>query len=436
MENLWGRRLLTKELEQVPKEVIQNVESKSVPAVIKKGRSIQCNRCSKRTRIRESRLSESSFYCPHCLFLGRCDTSQKLYLFGQPEGSPREVIFSWEGKLTARQRKIAVKLAAPDKRRHLVWAVTGSGKTEMLYESLLTALRAGGRVAVVSPRIDVCNELFLRFTAAFPEEQITLLHGKADEPYRYSPFVICTTHQLYRFYRAFDLLVIDEVDAFPYVGDPGLSYASDTAVKLQGKLIYLSATPDDQTLKKIKPSFEIHRLALRFHQRLLPEPQLVFWNNWRKNCLKPKKIRPLLKVIERLLEENHVLLFCPSIALMTSLKEILKVCLPHYRITDVSSRDEKRTRKVQKMRTESYDVLLSTMILERGVTFERVSVIVLGADHPSFTKSSLVQIAGRADRKGAFTNSQVYFYYEEKTRAIQKACREIKDMNREGEKLR
>lgn len=62
--------------------------------------------------------------------------------------------------------------------------------------------------------------------------------------------MICTTHQLYRFYRAFALLVVDEVDAFPFVGDQGLAYAVATALQRNGQLIYLSATPDDQLLKK------------------------------------------------------------------------------------------------------------------------------------------------------------------------------------------
>lgn len=28
--------------------------------------------------------------------------------------------------------------------------------------------------------------------------------------------IVCTMHQLYRYHQAFDLLVMDEVDAFPY----------------------------------------------------------------------------------------------------------------------------------------------------------------------------------------------------------------------------
>ena len=35
-----------------------------------------------------------------------------------------------------------------------------------------------------------------------------------SRPYAYCPLTICTTHQLLRFKAAFDLIVVDEVDAF------------------------------------------------------------------------------------------------------------------------------------------------------------------------------------------------------------------------------
>ncbi len=78
-------------------------------------------------------------------------------------------------------------------------------------------------------------------------------------------------------------------------------------------------------------------------------------------------------------------------------------------LTSVSSQDQKRSEKVASARRQIYKVLFTTMILERGVTFENVSVIVLGANHPVFTKSALVQIAGRVDRKGAYTEGRSFF---------------------------
>lgn len=43
--------------------------------------------------------------------------------------------------------------------------------------------------------------------------------------------MIATTHQLLKFYQAFDLLIVDEVDAFPYVDNPVLYHAVEQAVQ-------------------------------------------------------------------------------------------------------------------------------------------------------------------------------------------------------------
>ena len=63
------------------------------------------------------------------------------------------------------------------------------------------------------------------------------------QPYAYRQLTICTTHQLLRFYHAFDLLIVDEVDAFPYAMEPGLHYATQQALKPTGGLLLMTATP-------------------------------------------------------------------------------------------------------------------------------------------------------------------------------------------------
>ena len=54
-----------------------------------------------------------------------------------------------------------------------MWAVTGAGKTEMLFAVLHQTLQEG-RIALASPRVDVCLELFPRIQAVFPHEAIAL----------------------------------------------------------------------------------------------------------------------------------------------------------------------------------------------------------------------------------------------------------------------
>ena len=61
-------------------------------------------------------------------------------------------------------------------------------------------------------------------------------------------------------------------------------------------------------------------------------------------------------------------------------------------------RQQDRLRIVEEFRNKEITMLVSTTILERGVTFPFVDVFVLESNHRLFTKSALVQISGRVGR--------------------------------------
>ncbi|EAO74472.1 competence protein F, partial [Streptococcus agalactiae COH1] len=66
------------------------------------------------------------------------------------------------------------------------------------------------------------------------------MHGESRS-YQRSPLAIATPHQLLKFYHAFDLLIVDEVDAFPYVDNPILCHGVKQALKKNGTSIFLAA---------------------------------------------------------------------------------------------------------------------------------------------------------------------------------------------------
>lgn len=72
--------------------------------------------------------------------------------------------------------------------------------------------------------------------------------------------------------------------------------------------------------------------------------------------------------------------------------------LPDVPIAGTSSQDEERTAKVRLFRATEIRVLVTTTILERGVTVPRSDVYILDADSSLFDEASLVQMAGRAGR--------------------------------------
>ena len=98
-------------------------------------------------------------------------------------------------------------------------------------------------------------------------------------------------------------------------------------------------------------------------------------------------------------------------------------------IGTVHANDDQRQEKVQQFRTRQLDILLTTTILERGVTFSNIDVYVLKADDWTFTTASLVQIAGRAGRDANYPNGAVYFFYEHYNCRIRDCQRQIKYMN-------
>ena len=161
-----------------------------------------------------------------------------LFYYFPQEDFPRQDVLKWSGQLTPFQEQVSMGLLqAVDKEEpSLVHAVTGAGKTEMIYQVVAKVINRGGAVCLASPRIDVCLELYKRLQSDFTCK-ISLLHGES-EPYFRTPLVVATTHQLLKFYQAFDLLIVDEVDAFPYVDNPILYHAVNNCVKESGLKIF------------------------------------------------------------------------------------------------------------------------------------------------------------------------------------------------------
>lgn len=429
MEDLKGRQLVVpiQHLVDYPETLFESRESILLDKVLR------CQRCGSTVDKKENALPRQVFFCSECQEFGKITSDCRLVYakVSEEKHSFREVAFTWVGTLTETQSIIARQLQKnyQQKTSTLLWAVTGSGKTEMIFPTIHLALSQGGRVCVTSPRIDVCRELYPRVVEAFQAEQVLLLYGESTEKYRYTDLTICTTHQMLHFYQAFDLIIVDEIDAFPYEGNPVLQFALKNALKPSGQLIYLTATPPNQLLEEVKDSFAIEKSPLRFHQRPLIEPECLWYNHWGKAGDTSFYFKKFYRKVLELLKDNHVLVFCPSIAFMEKLTRRTQKQFALGGVESVSSMDEVRAEKVQKMREQAYQVLFSTTILERGVTFENISVIVIGANHPVYTKSALVQIAGRVDRKGAFRRGRVIFFHNQKTRDIRQACREIKSMN-------
>ena len=406
--------------------------AKQLPSMRKEKEQLVCQRCGSRVE-EEWHLPVGAFYCRECLIMKRVRNDEPLYYFPQ-EDFPRQDVLKWCGQLTPFQEQVSLGLlqAVDKKEPSLVHAVTGAGKTEMIYQVVAKVINRGGAVCLASPRIDVCLELYKRLQSAFTCK-ISLLHGES-EPYFRTPLVVATTHQLLKFYQAFDLLIVDEVDAFPYVDNPILYHAVNNCVKESGLKIFLTATSTDELDKKVKQG-ELKRLSLprRFHGNPLVIPKPVWLSDFDKHLQKNRLVPKLRRYIEKQRETAYpLLIFALEIEKGERLKEILQRAFPNDKIGFVSSATEDRLQQVQAFRDRELTILISTTILERGVTFPCVDVFVVEANHQLFTKSSLIQIGGRVGRSMDRPTGQLIFFHDGINRSIMKAIKEVKEMNQEA----
>ena len=428
LEDCYGRLFTQDQLEN---DLLE--QAQQLPAIVQEKRGLICNRCGTKIDKARLKLQIGSYYCRACIQLGRVRSDQALYYFPQ-QAFPQEEVLRWQGTLTHFQSRVSQELvqSLTESKPMMVHAVTGAGKTEMMYQVVAEMIKKGRCVCIATPRIDVCIELYKRMTLDF-SCPISLLHGDSD-PYFRTPLVISTTHQLLKFYQAFDLLIIDEVDAFPFVDNPVLYHAVSNAVTKNGKLIYLTATSTEELDKKVKKQ-EIKRVSLprRFHGNPLVVPKKVWLKDLRKKIEKKQVPTKLLKLIKEQRKTSFpLILFVSEIELGDKILSLLRRDFKNEIIELVTSKTDNRLELVEKFRNQEITILVSTTILERGVTFPKVDVFVIEANHRLFTKSALVQIAGRVGRSMERPTGKLLYLAEGSSKEMTQAIKEIKEMNREA----
>ncbi len=294
----------------------------------------------------------------------------------------------------------------------IIVAVCGAGKTEMCFP-LLSKLTIT-KIAFSIPRIDICHEIYERLKLEFGEPMIGIHTGQTKINPK-ARILVLTTNQLLKYKNQFDLIIIDEVDAFPFDNNPkfydGVIDSSKTGI-----LFYLTSTPSDRLLATNLPIFTIYK---RWHNHPLPVPKLIYSSDYKK----------LSFIIKKILRKRNrkLLIFIATISKGNNFSKILdKYQIEHQFIY---STHPKRKQILDTWKTSSVGILLTTTILERGVTFDDIDVLVIDSDDQFYTKAALVQIAGRARRKKDLQLGQVYFCYGNYTQTIKASIAFIKNNN-------
>ena len=354
-------------------------------------------------------------YCRKCItFRGQ----EVIGDFRQSETA--EYVLHYE--LSPDQKRLSKELVENfiNGRDSLVHAVCGSGKTEIVLEVLSYAISHNLKVGFAVPRRDVIRELYVRFKTIFENNKVVSVYG-GHTRFLEGDLICLTTHQLFRYPFYFDLLIIDEIDAFPFYGSEVLEAFFKRS--LRGHYILLSATPSKEILEEFsKNEKRILNLNKRFHNHPLPVPRFSIHSGI-------MRYYHLIQELRRFLAKNKpIFVFSPTIDTCEQTFEVLRLLFKN--VDFVHSKCADRNERIDKFRKGMTKILVTTAVLERGVTVKDLQVIIFGADHPLYTSAALIQISGRVGRKKDAPTGEVVFIAKRETKEMVDAVQEIELANK------
>ena len=403
-----------------------------------------CNRCGSSGPFAQTPCAHcgrrACSLCLQCRSMGPSRECIPLYLVAGHDGASIRAGAVAEGAdlvmphpLTDAQRQAADMLrdwyVDGSSREVLVWAVCGAGKTEVSFGAIHSALISGRRVLYAAPRRDVVAELAPRVQAAFPGVGCSTFCGGSTGTRDYDArIILATTHQVMRFYRRFDLVVLDEADAYPFAGSEALAASVNRAVAPGGRLVIMTATPSRGHLARVNSGvLPCIRIPARHHGKPLPEPEVVTAPG---SDLLPK-VAELALASTR--SGSPLLVFVPRRRQAQEVASYLSGRVPGARVDWVHSQDPARDAKRATIAGGACDVLVSTSVMERGVTVDGVDVIVCHADDDVvFDYRALIQMAGRSGRTAANPKGRVRFGCANENWHVRMAVGIIREMNAEA----
>lgn len=173
---------------------------------------------------------------------------------------------------------------------YLLDGVTGAGKTEVYFEAVAEALKAGRQVLVLLPEIALSNAFLERFRKRFgcdpalwhsnltPAQRRVTWRGVADGQSR---VVIGARSALFLPFAELGLIVVDEEHDPAYKQEDGVRYHARDMAVVRGHLggfpvVLVSATPSLETMQNVWDG-RYHHLTLpaRYGGASLPEIDLV-----------------------------------------------------------------------------------------------------------------------------------------------------------------
>lgn len=354
------------------------------------------------------------YYCRKCISFARTLLEEDLEPLNY-EISKNVQDYEFKYELTNAQKQASKQcLECLKDSDVLLYCVCGAGKTEISVESISNYISRGLKVAYAIARKEVVIELTQRFKSIFTKAKVIGVFGGHHDDI-IGDLVVCTTHQLFRYYKTFDLLILDEVDAYPLKGNETLMNISFNSCR--GNVIFSTATLDNN-LKEIlsKRNYQTVKLLTRPSNKPLIIPKVFYLHKYINIIL-------LAYILHSM--ANQCIIFVSSKKMC---KALYKIYSHLFSCTYVYADLDNRELNINDFKNKKYKFIFATTVLERGITIKDVNVVILNFDNV-FDESSLIQMLGRVGRNINNPYGEAYILSNHFDRKINSVVNYLKEAN-------
>jgi primosomal protein N' (replication factor Y) (superfamily II helicase) len=187
---------------------------------------------------------------------------------------------------TAEQAVVLSHLTEDDFGVHLLYGITGSGKTEVYLSRAAQAIKQGKRVLILVPEIVLVPSMLARVKTALPNAKNAVLHSDISVAKRRTTWLDCLSNDIdilvgtrlaiFAPLSNIGLIVVDEEHDLSYKQQEGVRYCARNLAVVRGQLencpvILGSATPSLETwFKACEGKYRLHRMLNRVKTSVLP----------------------------------------------------------------------------------------------------------------------------------------------------------------------
>jgi len=200
------------------------------------------------------------------------------------------LLSAFENSLSIEQEEIYEKISDSSRTAHLVYGVTGSGKTEVYINLAMDVVKKGKSVIFMVPEIGLSSQIYNRLKEVFGDD-LLLYHSLLNVNERYDSWVrfyrgdakivIGTRSSVFMQCPDLGLIIIDEEQDGAYKEQSTPRYGAKRVAyyraQMEGaKLILGSATPSIESFYAAENgTMGMHVLSERYGNSVLPDIELV-----------------------------------------------------------------------------------------------------------------------------------------------------------------